>query len=110
MREIVARYKISEELCLYIERVFYVVEGLKALLLSFTAHTDFPVHPRKMQTLRQEYLEAYAELSVVLRKVYNTEVDLRYLDATQYTQEVNFEFSEILIYEVKGCAIKKSDT
>lgn len=93
----VAEYPIEEEITLMAERAFYVVEGLKSLLASFTRDTEFPINMFRFNTLRNEYLEAYQELAVTLRKIYHTVLPPSYLSA-EFEQEVNFELNKIVVY------------
>jgi len=104
MREMVKTYPLENEIVLYIERLHYMVESTRVLLSSFASRTEFPVSPDKYQELLQEFRDAYAELSMTLRKVYRNTVDAKYLDASYYEQEVDFEFGEIQIYSKEGLA------
>jgi hypothetical protein len=105
MKQIAIKVKVPEEVTLYAERHFYIVEGLKALMLSFSSNTEFPVDKEKFDQTKTEYLEAYAALSIALRKLFRKYLDPHYLDASMYEQEVDFEFNEIIVYHKGACSI-----
>jgi len=95
-------FKAPEEVLLYAERCNYVVEGLKALIVGFTYESEFPISWAHYDKLLGEYVDAYAELSVTLRKIFNLVVPLEYHDSVEYELQVDFEFNEVVVYKKAG--------
>lgn len=100
-RERIAVFPIKEELMLQCEALFFTVEGLKALITTFVHQTEFPIDRERFNSLRDEYLTAYSELSITLRTLQHAAVPEEFL-TQDFDVEADFEFSSFVVYK-KGC-------
>lgn len=104
MRREIARFPMSEEASLYMQRLQFDMDGLRVLntqLIRSGVESN-----ERYEKFLEEYREAYAEYYLAFNELCREILPLE-LQGSMYSKYINFVSDEMIVVEEEGCSCER---